>query len=223
MRCISCGMEVPPQFIKAIESNECPGCGGEILANEQIGLLNELISAISIMPSDSRGLANWLVSNYRMKKIGDAEPIQKLPGKQVQSKGVESSGFASRANVDLENNERLKNKKLSMYAKAIEDAGSDDAVTDSEESGPDIADQKVFAELKRQGINPFERPASPQVFTFNEDEEDAGFKTTQEKALEATPEGRKFLEQQRMKKILQQQGGGQTRFGSSTPRPRDSF
>ena len=74
MKCISCTAEIPPAWINAIQSNVCPGCGGAIMDEASKELLDELRSAMEKMPNDPEGLAGWLLSNYRLHKIGDAEP-----------------------------------------------------------------------------------------------------------------------------------------------------
>ena len=39
-------------------------------------LLDELRAAMESMPNDPEGLAGWLLSNYRLQKIGSAEPTE---------------------------------------------------------------------------------------------------------------------------------------------------
>lgn len=41
-------------------------------------LMTDLAEAMERMPSDPKGLAGWLLSNYRLRKIGSGEPVQQF-------------------------------------------------------------------------------------------------------------------------------------------------
>lgn len=77
---MSCGSPVPPQFKSAIQNNLCPSCGGEIMNEATLDLLDELKEALEEMPNDPEGLAGWLLSNYEMRKIGTGEPVGQFYG-----------------------------------------------------------------------------------------------------------------------------------------------
>lgn len=72
---MTCNADIPPQWVNAIQRNECPGCGGMIMDDASKELLNELREAMSKMPNDPEGLAGWLLSNYVLRKVGAAEPV----------------------------------------------------------------------------------------------------------------------------------------------------
>lgn len=74
MKCVNCSIDISPSFVAAITSNFCPSCGSNIMDTSQKELLDELSSAMKKMPNDPQGLAGWLLSNYVLQKIGDAEP-----------------------------------------------------------------------------------------------------------------------------------------------------
>jgi hypothetical protein len=74
MFCESCNVEIPPAWKRMIIKNECPACGEHIMSQESKELLDELKNAMERMPNDPEGLAGWLLSNYRLAKVGDAEP-----------------------------------------------------------------------------------------------------------------------------------------------------
>jgi len=78
IKCQNCGVEIPPTWSKVLASNECPSCGEPILNESTVNLIEELTEALTIMPNDPRGLAGWLISNYRMQKVGSAEPVVKF-------------------------------------------------------------------------------------------------------------------------------------------------
>ena len=83
MKCMSCGAPILPEFKAAITNNICPACGGELINEATIELLDELKAAFEKMPNDPEGLAGWLLSNYEMKKVGTAEPVQQFYGSQM--------------------------------------------------------------------------------------------------------------------------------------------
>lgn len=87
MKCMSCGAPILPEFKAAITNNICPACGGELLNEATIEMLDELKAAFEKMPNDPEGLAGWLLSNYEMKKIGTAEPVQQFYGSQMAPYG----------------------------------------------------------------------------------------------------------------------------------------
>lgn len=76
MKCMSCNAEVPPAWVHAINSNVCPGCGGSIMDNESQMILAEVRDAMNQMPNNPEGLAGWLLSNYKLVKVGDSEPTE---------------------------------------------------------------------------------------------------------------------------------------------------
>ncbi len=180
MRCMSCGADIPPQWVKAIETNSCPGCGGEIMGSATQDLLKELTNAMTQMPNDPQGIAGWLLSNYRFQKIGSAEPVEKFHRKGGGG-GKSSEGFdESNLKVDPTYNQFIKrneaenlvargeqlaklkhggNSQLAEFASMIQDVGDpygdDTTVNTSNDAPPDIEDQRTMMELASAGINPF--------------------------------------------------------------------
>ncbi len=74
MNCNTCNADIPPSFVKALERNICPSCDGPIMLEDTIELMNGLKSALEQMPNDPQGIAGWLLSHYRMQKVGTGEP-----------------------------------------------------------------------------------------------------------------------------------------------------
>jgi hypothetical protein len=78
------------------------------MAEESKCLLDELTTAMSSMPNDPQGLAGWLLSNYRLQKVGSGEPTgfhrkqaQHSPvGPQQDGVQYANSQFAERAGVN---------------------------------------------------------------------------------------------------------------------------
>lgn len=76
INCITCAAEIPPIWSHCINSNICPGCGGQIMDNASKDLLDEIREAMKKMTNDPEGLAGWLLSNYKLQKYGSAEPTE---------------------------------------------------------------------------------------------------------------------------------------------------
>lgn len=83
MKCQSCGVEIPPEWVKAIQKNECPGCEGAIMTEQSQELLTELSAAMAKMPNDPQGISGWLLSNYILTKIGEAIPVTQFHGQKA--------------------------------------------------------------------------------------------------------------------------------------------
>lgn len=85
IRCKSCDAEIPPAFVHSIQRGECPGCGSDLFSKEEKELLDELTEAMERMPNDPQGLAGWLLSNYRLVKLGDnVEPTEEFHRKKTR-------------------------------------------------------------------------------------------------------------------------------------------
>lgn len=180
MRCVSCGIDVPPQFLKAIESNCCPSCGLEIMTTESKSLLTELADAISKMPNDPQGLAGWIMTNYRIKKIGEAEPTEKFyrpgqSGKKSGNKNQEEStqgskdynGFLERTGMASKVRETMSRKdQLAKMASSILD--EDDAYGNfgqniEQDDEPNEEDLAALREFQAAGLNPFGKSKSSKT------------------------------------------------------------
>jgi hypothetical protein len=188
MKCITCSAEIPPAFVHAIETNVCPGCAGPIMSDDSKTLMTELAEAMQRMPNDPQGLAGWILSNYKIKKIGAAEPVEKFHRKGSKSKSDEDidtsnlkidptyNNFLKRTDqynavTDQKRIAKLKNikdGKMSELAKTIttmEDPYGDDTVSSiAEEDGVvDPEDQKVYNEMKKSGLDIFASQKMPST------------------------------------------------------------
>jgi hypothetical protein len=162
MKCMSCNADIPPQWVKAIQSNICPGCGEQIMNEASKELLDELRGAISRMPNDAEGLAGWILSNYELRKVGDAEPVnfhRKSSKKQTEDEEVSEmklkiannpvQQFLKRTNVE----KQVTASKQSALAKlaqkiksgAIEEEGQFEPT--EEESEPEEDNEEYTGEV----------------------------------------------------------------------------
>lgn len=78
LKCGSCGVPIPPEWKNVILRNQCVNCDQPIMNDETKQILDELKEAMSKMPFDFEGLSGWLVSNYKLTKIGSAAPVQQF-------------------------------------------------------------------------------------------------------------------------------------------------
>ena len=87
MKCDSCGVDIPPAWVKVIASNICVECSGPIMSDGTIELMSGLKDALEKMPNDPQGIAGWLLSNYQMRKIGDGVPTEFIGVKPKSGNG----------------------------------------------------------------------------------------------------------------------------------------
>jgi hypothetical protein len=84
MECISCKIEINPQWAHAIEINICPFCGKSILDEHLKNLfstLRETMMALQVYPDQ---LNDWMLSNYNYIKT-DSEKIINYVSKEILS------------------------------------------------------------------------------------------------------------------------------------------
>lgn len=126
MKCMNCSAEILPQYVHSIANNSCPGCGGQIYDDKTKELYTELKEAMIKMPNDPVGLAGWLLDNYKLIKIGAAEPVEKfysnnIPAKKPQVKTADvqrTNDFFNRAGVSPQS------KPNKNYAAIVEELNS---------------------------------------------------------------------------------------------------
>jgi hypothetical protein len=176
MQCMSCGANIPPEWVNAIQSNICPGCGGEIMNGPAKELLDELSAAMARMPNDPQGVAGWLMSNYRLQKVGSGAPTE-----HFHRQGRSVAGDIDTSNLKIADNPvdqflgrtdfsnrvkdtqakigQMKNNKLAKLAQSIheepdpygfEQRQAESAVEDV--SNEDIAAMRA---MMNSGMNPF--------------------------------------------------------------------
>jgi hypothetical protein len=175
---MSCGANIPPEWVNAIQRNECPGCGGEIMSGPTQELLKDLTEALERMPNDPQGVAGWLLSNYRFQKMGSGEPVEKFHRKGGGAPGGidennlkvdptynefirrnEASGLVARGE-ELAKLKHSQDGKLAEFASMIQSVGDpygDDTTSSQSQEGDtaSVDEQKAYLELKAAGFDPF--------------------------------------------------------------------
>jgi hypothetical protein len=82
-----------------INKNECPACGQQIMNDAMQELLVELRQALTEMPNDPEGLAGWLLTHYRLVKIGDGKPVMEFFGPNGKKQTRQNQNGARVGNV----------------------------------------------------------------------------------------------------------------------------
>lgn len=144
MKCKSCGGDNPPEFVWCIQNNTCAGCGEPLFTEPEQELLTELTAAMEQMPNNPQGIVGWLLSNYSVRKIGDAVPVEKFHTKGVpvsNETSVESgkNPFLERAEaykplMELKNKARS-NSKLAQMAANITAIEEEEAMIEARDQG----------------------------------------------------------------------------------------
>lgn len=186
-KCNDCGAEISPQWKNALRKNECPGCSGMIMSETEQDLIIEIGEAMEKMPNDSIGVAGWIVSNFKLQKIGDCEPVEKfhdksnkkVPEHKDSSKmsNDKISSFFKNAGFDVDKVKQAEQAK----AKAL--SGGDITGTDIYDDDDDDFDQNYFDE---DTINAVDEVNNLLVDSENNND---------------TAKARAFLEQKRMKQL----------------------
>ena len=115
MNCMSCGSPIRPEFKASIRNNVCPACGDPLMNDETQELLSEIKEAFIKMPNDPEGLAGWLLANYEMRKIGQADPVKMFYGdKNKKPLRYDQEGNLSKED-QLRKNPKLAQNKLQMF------------------------------------------------------------------------------------------------------------
>lgn len=124
MKCSECSVEIPPAWKHAYQQNYCPSCGGSIFNEEIVELMNGLKSALEQMPNDPQGIAGWLLSNYKMEKVGDGEPTgffgpkEKEEAKEGEVKVAQSKLERFLKNAGVDTSKKSKNR-MAVLAQQI--------------------------------------------------------------------------------------------------------
>jgi len=99
MNCISCGIEVSPSFKHAFSQNICPACGGSLIDEESLALIEDLGTTLSseaaLRAETAHKLAVALVARYDIQIRGNqpvrrAAPVQQ-PAQQAPVKMAHSA------------------------------------------------------------------------------------------------------------------------------------
>lgn len=235
MKCISCQAAIPAEWVACIQSNSCPGCGGEIMDSSNKELLDELTAAMERMPNNPQGIVGWIMSNYKLIKIGDAVPAEKFHVKGQKESSQQPNKFLQRTNAykNIEATQNKTNSKLAVMAEAIANGNIENEMYgsgSSEIKAPEeIYEEESVEEIENVPVQyqtqALERPSralmtdaqlvDPKI-QLSQEELNAAYLLAggagSEDFISDNPIVNKEMHQQRMKRVLSQQnfesGGG---------------
>lgn len=152
IKCKGCSAEIPPQWVAAINSGICPGCGGEIFHSEEKELLCELREAMKQMESaNPESITGWLLSNYTLQKIGTAEPI-KFHQRKAPEAFEDSNGSVLPNNIKIADNPVHAFLQRTGYGKDLKNRKRlKDIVNEIEDGGPGIYDKDYDPDIELSG------------------------------------------------------------------------
>lgn len=155
MFCNSCKLEIPPEFSHAITNNFCPRCGKTLMDEQTQELMTNLSQAMQQM-SDPIAIVSWLMSNYKLQKIGEYDPvITKQVAQKVQQDPKQESKYDSiiahiHKASGLDKSKNISSKQVideresSAYKESFVEAGPE---LDSEEEAQSTEDYSSNGEV----------------------------------------------------------------------------
>lgn len=84
MKCISCEVEINPQWTHAIDMNVCPFCGKHIMEEHLKNLFATLRETMSALQQYPTQLDDWMLSNYNYIKTDSADIGKYMPADMVK-------------------------------------------------------------------------------------------------------------------------------------------
>lgn len=91
MKCISCQIEINPQWKHAIDQNMCPFCGQVIMEEKLKELLSTLAATMESLKDYEDQLNDWMLSNYHYIKTTSKEFAKYLPKQNKKSEVKEEA------------------------------------------------------------------------------------------------------------------------------------
>lgn len=120
MKCVSCGSEIMASFKHAIIKNECPCCGGPIMDEEMMVLIEDVMRTIlneaAVREETAKKLAMTIVARYNLSMKDGAERIvsQPMPMQQTSQRQQVRAPMPS-----PQDNEKIKIAAPSAYQQII--------------------------------------------------------------------------------------------------------
>lgn len=221
---MSCDADIPPAFVHSIQTNVCAGCGGEVMNQAAKEMLDELTDAMERMPNDPQGVAGWLLSNYKLVKVGErVEPTEEFHRKRSAKRNASSVEDDDR-NLAIADNTVQKflkrtgqagrvaenNAKLAALAKQIKAGPSEEQYGDIDSHGEDVDGD--FEEDYTPPVASAKKTLANNVMIGAEGDEPLSPEETAKLMKRVADSGSKLdtgaqaLQMQRMDRLARQQG-----------------
>jgi hypothetical protein len=175
MKCASCEAQVPASFGHAIKKNECPACGGALMDEESMAVIEELrgfiLQTVKVREETADTLAMALITTYDISGRNDhtvpfsSRRMPKTKSKE-EVKEVGDGGFVKASDLfDPDNpistaereqilqermEERLMTQAMIPKEVATRMTGSSHALSDSEMAENPILEMQRLQRLQKQ-------------------------------------------------------------------------
>jgi hypothetical protein len=148
MKCMSCEMEINPQWKHAIDINICPFCGQGIMEEHLKNLFTSLRKTMESLLEYPQQLNDWMLSNHNYIKTDAENLIEFVPKELLKDwkKEQEEEDFLER-----------KNKKFMV--KVTTESGEEEVVAEKIQSEEKTNDFFKRAEAVKPNIDGYKSPA----------------------------------------------------------------
>ena len=149
MKCATCKSDILPIFKHAISINECPACGGQIMDEETLAIIedieNTISSEVTLRDGTAQKLAMSIVAKYDIVLRGEMDPVktsirqqkiappsiaQQLSKREKEPKNIISVSELDSDKISEEERERIMEdvirKKFNMVDQATLDSNNDE-------------------------------------------------------------------------------------------------
>lgn len=149
MKCISCEIEINPQWKHAVEINVCPFCGKHILEEHLKNLLTSLRETMDSLLSYPEQLDDWMLSNHSYIKTDSPKIGEYMPAEMLKELKV------------LDHDKSFQDRKNSQKSiiKVQTEAGEEDVLVEKIQSEETTNDFFKRAEVikKNSDVSPNEK------------------------------------------------------------------
>ena len=148
MKCISCQIEINPQWTHAIDMNVCPFCGKHIMEEHLKNLFSSLRETMDNLHDYPEQLNDWMLSNHNYIKTDSPQLPIYLPKEYVKEL------------KKVENDKEFQEKKDKKFIVKVQtEDGEREAVAEKIQSEEKTSDFFKRAEVVKPNLDGFKSPA----------------------------------------------------------------
>lgn len=127
MKCISCELDINPQWKHAIDMNVCPFCGKHIMEEHLKNLLSGLRTTMESLQNYSAQLDDFLLSNYNYIKTDSPDLKDYLPKEVIKElrKEIDDAEFQEKKRSVMKIKTRDEDGNIIEQDVTVEKIGSD--------------------------------------------------------------------------------------------------
>lgn len=172
MNCATCGSEIQSSFKHAISKNECPFCGGFIMGEEMMALIEDIektiLSEATVREETAKKLAMTIVARYNIIMKDGIEKNISIPQRQA---------VQAPKNNTYQESEKIKTAPPSSYQQITKEPDNNSAILEmskilAESSEMSEAErERLLEEAVREKYNMVDQTTLDSSFIEEEDEE----------------------------------------------------